>query len=194
MALSDTQLAEIDRLKAWLKIPQDESAADVPLTELITRASGFILQYLGRDVLFAAAVTETRNGNGLNFLLTRSYPVNSVTSVTVDGAVIPQATSATMAGWVFSKYAIQLRGYYFNRGIQNVVLVMNAGVSAASAAAGILEQACMELCAQKWARRNREDMTVKAITGQTYITFSHGDMPAEVKTALQQLRNTAPGD
>jgi hypothetical protein len=102
------------------------SADDELLEQLIASSSAWVVSRLGQEVL-ARTVVEPRDGDGTTRLLLRQFPVNSVTSVTVDGATIPKRTTTDGEGWILSRDGIDLIGYSFTAGLSNVVIVYSAG-------------------------------------------------------------------
>lgn len=98
--------------------------------------------------------TENYDGTGNDRLFLRNWPINSVTSVTMDGYAVPQSTAFNVPGWLidgagkslriiggYSPPGVvtfstldRLRGYSgtgrmpgFNMGIQNITVVYVAG-------------------------------------------------------------------
>ena len=172
-------------------------AALVPvLTALVNSASALIERHCGR-VFEQANYTETRNGNGADAIYLRQGPIISVQSVTVDGVSIPPAPDTISYGYVFSGHKLYLRGYArvapgtpgtmvgsvgcFRRGIQNVVIAYSAGYATIPAD---LNQACVELVADKFAKRKRIDEKSQTTGQQMTASYDLSDISARVKTVL----------
>src|SRR5215471_19421183 len=100
-----TTLADV---KAWLQTGQNPFPAtdDALLTRLITAASGFIQNWLGRQVLSGDWI-EIRDGDGGQRLVFANFPVTAVLSLSIDGLAIPPASPGAhgaggfAAGYVF---------------------------------------------------------------------------------------------
>lgn len=167
-----------------------DNAADPFLSRLISAASNAILRYIGRAALKSQAYTETRDGHGGSRLTCRNYPVTAVTSVSVDGVAVP-ASVAGSAGYTFDQDGINLIGSVFTQGLSNVSLSYTAGYTPGSShELNVLEQACLELCAQKWVRRGHVDQSSVSQNGGSMV-FSQRDMPAEVKSLIQSFKSVA---
>src|SRR5690348_2422953 len=124
MAAGD--LCAVADVQAYLSLP---STQDAPLIQtLITNASAFVSNYANLNFP-ATNYTETRNGHGGAVLPFRQYPVNSVSSLTVAAQAIPAAdpTKPCGFGYFFDEQFLYLRDGVFPRGVQNVVIVYNAG-------------------------------------------------------------------
>ena len=176
-------------------------AALVPiLTTLVANASAFIERYCGRTFELGT-YTETRNGNGATAMYMRQGPLVSVQGVTVDGVAIPAAPDAISYGFVFDEHKVYVRGYArvspsapgtmigsvgsFRRGIQNVVIAYTAGYASIPLD---LNQACVELVADKYAKRKRIDEKSQTTGAQMTAAYDLSDISARVKTAINAYR------
>ncbi len=176
-------------------------AALVPiLTTLVANASAFIERYCGR-IFELGTYTETRNGNGSEVMFLRQGPIVSVQSVMVDGVAIPAAPDAISYGYVFDERQVYLRGYArvspsapgtmigsvgsFRRGIQNVVIAYTAGYATIPLD---LNQACVELVADKYAKRKRIDEKSQTTGQQMTASYDMSDISARVKTVINAYR------
>ena len=128
MSTDPSDLTTVADLAAWLGLSSPSEDTQAQLQRLVTAASNWIQQVINRTVR-SLAYTETRDGHGGDRMILANGPVSSVSSVTVDGAAIPKATSTT-AGYVATDSFVGLRGYRFTRGIQNVEIVYTAGFAA----------------------------------------------------------------
>lgn len=174
-----SQLCQLADVQTYLG---DSAAASSPvLALLITNASAFIEQYCNRTFALTS-YTETRNGNGGNKLFLLNGPVVSVSSVTVDGNVVPPSPNPLASGWVNDDSMVYIRGGWFACGIQNVTVQYSAGFATTPAD---VAQACIELVAEKFAKRNRIDKASETLGTQQTQAYIQADMPARVKTALQ---------
>lgn len=168
------------------------SQYDALLTRLITAASAFIESWLSRTIA-VTAYTQTFNGNGGNVLFFPHRPVTAITSVQVNTTTIALASDAVSAGYAFDDTSLYLRGYTFDRGLQNVAVSYSAGLSsnAPTDVPSDLQQACIELVALKYRRLENEGVASKAMAGET-TTYVVSDMPKPVQTLLMQYRNVVP--
>jgi uncharacterized phiE125 gp8 family phage protein len=171
-------LCALADVKAFLGITG--SATDAVLQSLVTNASALIESYCSR-VFARATYTETRNGNGGSRLFLANSPVSAVSAVAIDGQTIPAASGPLTTGYAFDAGVIYLRGYCFNRGVQNVTVSYTAGFATVPAD---VAQACIELVAAKFAKRDRIDKQSETLGTQQTISYSMADMPAQVKAAL----------
>ena len=177
-----------------------DSALVPILTTLVANASAFIERYCGRT-FEQGTYTETRNGNGAEAIYLRQGPIVSVQSVSVDGIAIPAAPDAISYGYVFDDRRVYLRGYArvspstpgtligsvgsFRRGIQNVVIAYTAGYAVIPPD---LNQACVELVADKYAKRKRIDEKSQTTGQQMTAAYDLSDISARVKTAINAYR------
>jgi len=129
-------LTTLTSVKSWVKV--DTSTDDTLLNSLIRQISAACLNYLQRPTIVKTTYTEQRNGSGNSSLTLRNWPVTSIASVTVDGVAIQAATSSGKTGYTLSTWdgnsagapqQITLNGYAFSRGLNNVVVVYDAGYS-----------------------------------------------------------------
>lgn len=192
--MAATDLTTLQSLKAWLGITN--AADDANLTRLITAASQFFTAKCGRS-LQEASYSETRNGyhvptfDGGRQMVLNNWPIQSVQSLTIDGLAIPQQGSPPgelgPAGYTFDNDTIYLVGYAFNRGFQNVTIAYTAGYAQGSIELLNIEQAVIELCAQKYRRKSHVDENSQMLQGMT-VAFSQRDIPPEVQTVIEMYR------
>jgi hypothetical protein len=175
------------------------------LQVMITSISRHIATRTGRATLNAAqTVTDTLDGSGGDKQFLREFPVQSVTSVSVFGSVVPPSTDGIMPGWVADAYSVMLLpgtsiggpiSYSawlmplgrFPKGRQNVKVVYSAGYTvgggptpfppqdpAFNGAPSDLGQAVTEFVVQQWKKRDWVDIKSKTITN-TGETISFRD-------------------
>jgi hypothetical protein len=109
-------LATVSAVRQYLGI--DSSEADEELGIYLSAASARFVRETGRT--FAAAPrTESFSGDGGTARILNASPVASVSSVKVDGAVIPPRPAIGSSGWVLDGDRIVLDGYWFTSGIVN---------------------------------------------------------------------------
>ena len=204
MPPSPDDLCLLPDLKAWLNV--QTNAEDALLQNLITRGSAQMLRWMNRDHLISTSYTENRDGNDALFMLTRNFPLISVSSVVVNGVSIPLASDQVSAGFVFDSRKIMLRGgssafcsaglyrsqyqYRFTRGFQNVQLVYQAGYASVPLD---LQQAAIEGLAYIYRRRTHIGEDSNSLNGQMAISFSREMLPASVQMTLEQYTRRALG-
>jgi len=117
---------------------------DTVLTRLLTAASGFIETETKRRLMAQDWDATDSNhipecwydGDGSQTLITRQWPINSISLLTINGETVTAATATDYygsTGYVIRKYRRMI--YYasgFSDGIQNVRLSYNAGYVAGS--------------------------------------------------------------
>jgi hypothetical protein len=177
-------------VKAWLQTGQSAfpTTDDALLTRLVTAASQYIQTWLSRQIA-PSDYLEVRDGTGGRRLQFGCFPVSAVQSLTIDDQVIPTAASSTTDGYSFSTTQLSLRGYRFNRGLQNVVVVYTAGYSTTPSE---IAQARIELVALRYRERTRIGEISKSMGGAETVSYSQKDLSDAIKTLLQQYRLVAP--
>ncbi|KZC23540.1 hypothetical protein RHOFW104T7_13135 [Rhodanobacter thiooxydans] len=176
-------LCALADVKTYLGITDANS--DAVLTALVSNASAMVEGFCNRT--FAqASYTETVNGNGRAQLCLKNTPVTAVSSLAINDVPVLAAVGATGAGYVFDDMSVYVRSSgcscAFSKGVQNVTVTYTAGYVAIPLD---VAQACIELVAQKFAKRNRIDKASETLGTQQTISFSQADMPAQVRTALK---------
>ena len=188
MAFSDlTTLADV---KAWLQTGHNAFPVtdDGLLTRLITAASQYIQSWLNRPIVLADYV-EVRDGTGGEALQFACFPVVEVQSLTIGAQAIPRAASTEAAGYVYSPTQLFVRGYRFNRGVQNVTFSYTAGYPSIPPD---IAQACIELVALRYRERTRIGEVSKSLGGAETVTYAQKDLSDAIKTLLQQYRMVIP--
>lgn len=182
-----TTLADV---KAWLQTGQSTFPItdDALLTRLITAASQYIQTWLNRKIALADYV-ETRDGTGGQTLQFGCFPVAAVLSLAIDEQTIPLSTTTCAAGYSFSATQLAVRGYTFNRGVQNVVVAYTAGYATTPLD---IAQACIELVALRYRERTRIGEVSRSLGGAETVSYSQKDMSDGTRTLLQQYRLVAP--
>lgn len=207
MAFGDlTTLADI---KAWLQAApgQFPSSEDALLTRLITAASQFIIETLGRPILSADYI-EVRDGlTGIwgqadarfPFAVT---PCTAVLSVAVDNITIPPVPTPMPgapgvvislpygfgAGYLFSPTQLIIRGYLVPRRAQCVTIQYAAGYAIVPPE---LAQACIELVALRYRERTRIGEVSKHI-GMETVSYLQKDVTPAIAAVLTRYRMVAP--
>ena len=188
MAFGDlTTLADV---KAWLQTGQSAfpTTDDALLANLVTAASQYIQTWLNRQIALADYL-EVRDGTGGRRMQFACFPAVAVLSLTIDGQIIPRATSSWAAGYSFSQTQLAVRGCEFCRGAQNVIITYTAGYSTTPPE---VAQACIELVALRYRERTRIGEVSRSRGGAETVTYSQKDLSDGIKTLLQQYRLVTP--
>lgn len=176
-------LTTIEKVRRYLFGNDTTFDADEILADLITSSSAWVERQIGRT-FGSGTVTETKNGDGTSRMLLEQNPATAVTSVTVDGVAVPARTVVSGTGWVLSDDGIDLVGYSFTAGIQNVVIVYTAG----EAVPADLEQAVIEHVALKYRDRSHIGLDLKSGGGE-YANFSNAGALAFINDVLDRYRD-----
>jgi hypothetical protein len=178
-------LTTVANVKGWRNPPVATDGDDPKLKRVITALSGTILQDLNRQLL-STAYTETRDGDGSRTLLLEQWPVSAVASVQLDGGrtIIPPSTSADptnagWSGWVIDTPAgtpvigkLTLRGFRFNRGLQNVQIQYTAGYLVAGEAQAVPASGTLQIAVSGLARAFAADAGVAYANGTALVAVA----------------------
>lgn len=178
-------LTTLANVKQWLNI--SGATDDALLTRMVSAASLFIENWLNQPIL-AQDFTVTFDGWGGRRKSLVGYPINSVASVTVNGAAIPAAVGAMASGYIYSQSQILLRNYVFTDGVANCSITYNAGYATTPKD---VEQACIELVGLKYKTRDRIGLSSKSMAGES-ISFFDTDMSDSVRSALRNYVRHTP--
>lgn len=182
MTANAADLTTLADLKVFIK---DGGNNDTLLQTLITAASVAIANYISRDIV-SQSYTDVLDGTNGRVMVLPNSPITAIASVTIDGKTIP-AGSVTTPGFYFTPTKIILNGYYFSKGYGNVVITYTAGFAS-------IPQDIAQFCigtVQYWLNdRQRAGEVSRSMGGQT-ISYSRDDMPAWVKTGLNQYKKVA---
>ncbi len=136
---SPYDLANLADLKTWLDI--GGSNDDPLLSRLITQLSRAMLNVIDRPSVLPRSYLDTYDGGDEGSIVLRQWPVNSISSCSVNGLPIPPAPplvagAAFQVGFVLDgretpppgrMQRLSLRGRRFARGVQNVAVSYSAG-------------------------------------------------------------------
>lgn len=196
-------------VKAWLQTAPGlfPSGDDALLSRLITAASQFIVERLGRPILSADYI-EVRDGPTgpwgqgdarFQFAVT---PCTAVLSVVVDSLTIPPVPTLTSGapgivtslppglrgGYLFSPTQLIIRGYHVPCRAQCVAMTYTAGYPVVPPD---LAQACIELVALRYRERTRIGEVSKHLGSET-VSYLQKDMIPSTLSAIQRYRRVAP--
>lgn len=182
MAAGD--LTSLTNVKNFLPNMGTATSYDTLLGQLITAASAWIKSYLNRDIL-TASYTETLDGTGTAKIMLPQFPVTAVTSITIGGQAVNLST-VVIRGSVLTL----ADGSKFSRGYGNVVVAYTAGYATSPAD---IEQDCIKIVAWWFKERDRLGLASKSLqTGGEVESYQTLDVPADVKTSLNNWRKVVP--
>ena len=196
------------------------SSDDAEIQAAITSFSQWLLEYTGQGTLNSIQqYDETYDGNGNNRMMLRTWPIQSLVSVTVGGAPIPILTTPSNGNWgvyvapsqrwitmrggvggmsnfPYSRYMFawggRQRGPCFSLGIGNVEIVYNAGYPDTPPD---IEYAVRCVVALNYKRKGWQDMQSKGIsnTGGSSSTTRYQDWawPPEYDKVFEQHKRMA---
>jgi hypothetical protein len=133
-------LSNLTNVKTWLS-QTGSTAGDAVLSSLLMRISSQVLSYLERSSLLMRTYTDTVDGQNNQNQFLENWPVLSVSSVSVNGNSISAAAYSTTnnnptSGYFYEDWTgippgspqqVELVGYQFYRGKQNVSITYTAG-------------------------------------------------------------------
>lgn len=170
-------LTTLNDVKSWLGLT--DGSDDVLLVRLITAASHFMQQFMGRDIVSTTYNDEVYHGNGSAMLTVRQFPIISIAGLSVDGVAI-------------SDFSFDSRNVYLKVplaiGMGNVKITYTAGFATVPF---MLQQAAIELVSLRYREKDRIGHSSKQLGGET-VSFIVSDMTASIKTALLDFQNVVP--
>ncbi len=194
-------LTTLVNAKAWLNVPTAVTGDDAMLQRLITGASQFVQTYLNRTIA-TTAYNERYTGSGSNTLALPNYPITAVSSVAIRGVPIAASPDGVQVGYTFDDRFLYLIGNVgfssFPNGADGQFpkwppLGVQVSYTAGFASTPFdVEQAALELIGLKYAGdRTHFGQVSKSINGEV-VSFSVADMPASVRTLLNNYRKVIP--
>jgi hypothetical protein len=187
--VSIVALTDLATVKELLNITA--SGNDTELGHLIDRVSLAGARYCNR-VFGSASYTETYDGSGTNKQWLNNRPVSAVTSVTIDGTLATQRPSGQPLafGWTFDKNQIQLTGWCFPMGQQNVQVSYTAGYAVSEVLTPDLWSAAAEWVAYIYKQMGRIGKASEGLA-QNNTAFIKDNMPETVKAVFDNYKQMA---
>ena len=115
-------------LEALLKyLKKEPDCSDQAELDRLMKAAIALVERETGWALSALSVTESHSGGGGTRLWPHRAPINSITSLTINGVPVLLSTGYAVPGYIIVDHHIQLRGLTFTKGTYNVALTLNAG-------------------------------------------------------------------
>jgi hypothetical protein len=226
MATSPLDLTTIAAVKSWLSqngTASSQTTDDANIQLCITSASVYWLYKLGLQdgdvtadtespLVQPVSYSESYNGNGKNQLFLRKRPIQSVASLQIWNAVIPQCppgpTGINTAGWLISddKKSLYLRnGAYgfantpmpfsgfgrwcFAKGLQNIFVTYSAGFTSTPPD---IELAAIQMVGTNYSRKKWIDQKSQQMAnGAGTITYRDWELQPEVLACMNRYKRFA---
>jgi hypothetical protein len=177
--MTQGDLVSISDVKAYLG-GDLQSNDDAVLARLISAASAFFVTACARPIL-SQSYSEFYDGKGNGRLYLRQTPVTGVTSLSIDGAVVPKALVPGEPGWRLNGNIVLLFGHWFARGLVNVAVSYTAGYAAAPAD---VAEAVMELVGLRYRGRDRLGKVTESIGGMATTSYTQRDVSPFVASVI----------
>nr|WP_282961206.1 phage head-tail connector protein [Burkholderia cenocepacia] len=199
--VATSDLTTLANAKQWVLVNTAVTGDDAMLTRLITAASQFVQTYLNRTIA-STAYNERYTGSGSNTLALPNYPITAVSSVAIRGVPIAASPDGVQVGYTFDDRFLYLIGNVGFSAFPNgsdgqfpkwpprgVQVSYTAGFASTPLD---IEQAVLELIGLKYAGdRTHFGQVSKTVNGEV-VSFSMADMPASVRTLLNNYRKVVP--
>ena len=177
--MTQGDLVSLSDIKAYLG-GDLQSNDDAVLGRLISAASAFFVTACARPIL-EQGYSELYDGKGNGRLYLRQTPVTSVTSLSIDGATVPEAMVPGESGWRLNGNIVLLFGHWFNRGLVNVAVSYTAGYATAPAD---VAEAVMELVGLRYRGRDRLGKVTESIGGMATTSYTQRDVSPFVASVI----------
>jgi hypothetical protein len=174
-------LCTLPELKQFLNIQVNTD--DLLLERLISAASEFFIQEVGVYDFGYRLITETKDGDGKQAMILSYDLPQQVSSVYVDGVLIPPATGSNpnSTGWLYDGARVRLRGdYFFTQGIQNVEINYFAGYLDIPAD---VTQCVIELAALRYRERTRLGVMNTSVGGEN-VSYQTTSLPYTIQRVI----------
>jgi hypothetical protein len=193
MGIGADDLCTVLELTKWL--PNQSANDAVALQDLITNGSFVILnEYMNRPHILASvlgSLTENFDGNDSDRLLPHNFPLIAVSAVSIDNITIPASSttgSGFSVGFLSDARRVLLRGFRFNRGVQNITISYTAGYSSVPID---LKQAAIEAFALTYRQRTHIGEKSNSMGGQVTLSFDMSECPPRSMSVFNQYRRVA---
>lgn len=202
-------LCQLADVKDWLGIPATVTTDDAKLSRLISATSADFLSEIDRYDFLAADYTEVKRGRALvqppprpamsfvagRRLVMRHWPINSVTSLVLDGVTLPKSADGIAGGWYLDRNTdpeninvISLIDYLFTR-LSTATIVYNAGYASVPAD---VTQAIIEWVAARYQLRSAASTSsVRVTEGRSQseqVNYVPWDMPRSTARIVERYK------
>lgn len=165
------------------------SAEEAQMDDLINEASEYIRIETGRTALKSTTLTEYYDGDGSTVLLTRSWPIGSITSLYIDPDRGYASDTLTASAYYMidnTLGAIKLDGETFLPGYQSIKLTYVAGYTSVPTD---VQHACKSIVTfwYKQTMENRIGVSSRAEAGQS-ITY-RDRIPGDAQRIIDRYRD-----
>lgn len=188
MALNANALTTLVFAKTYLKIPALETSQDSIVEFCINAASQEIESDTNRK-LKAQAITEYQHGRNGNIIVLREWPINSITSLSIDQSALftDPATLIDADDYRISDdlNSIVMINRTLPNGFNNIKIIYNAGYASVPSD---IENACLWLTTYYYMMRQNQDIgrTSKG-KGDESVTILQ-QAPGVVKDAINRYK------
>lgn len=199
MSADPIDLTTVQDVKDWLSTSsQLSNANDIIIQRLITAASKFVLNYIGRSSLDPTVYDDRYDTGVQNFLVIRNWPVISISSIQFAGhEVTNQATgNPPTDGYLLEpppvgggQQRLTIIGHTLPRGRSTVRVQYTAGF--ATIPTDISLAAC-ELVGERYKARERIGLNSKNLPNGETVVFQTKDMNEYIRSSLQPYRRISP--
>ncbi len=184
-----TTLVSIDAIRAWMGALDADDTKDALLAQCADAASAELEQLTSR-IFVTRTVTDTLDGQGRPDLWLSRRPIVSVTSVTMDGALVDPGryvVDATLG-------RLRMPAGSWTVGIANLVAVYSAGYGAQGAATLPVDvvRACLDLAKAIYDEKATGAITLASVTmgAAGSVTLKTGKYPPSVERVARTWRET----
>lgn len=173
----DYDIVEVTKVENWIGVTDQTSivktivnfVSDFIEGQLITKdvmESG----YCNRKFIAATYTLAEYTGNNRKILPLRQYPINSITTITIDGTTIFPSSTSTLADLGFYIMTTHTGSVFYDNFWtidvpNNINITYNAGFSQIPYD---LEMAALFMAAQMWERKGKEILKSEKIGDYTY--------------------------
>ena len=191
MTLNSNALITLEQAKIFVKVPTAETTHDILLEDFINEASQLIESYCNRKFALQE-YTEVHSGNGLSQIMTKAFPVVSITSLYDDITraftdVIDVVNYTLIRDESGHGYGIERFDNRFSRGQRNVKIIFQGGYSDIPSD---LQLACKVTLAFYYFKQQEQEWTTNTkAKGDENITMIEG-LPKSVTEILHKYKRT----
>jgi hypothetical protein len=159
------------------------------LTDMIVQASAIIGNFLNRNLL-SQTYTEKYSGVGMSSMMLRNWPITAVASLSIDTVAVPPSSDGVYnSGFAFDANMLNLIGYQFTRGKNNVAVTYTAGYASLPED---VEQGCIDMVMANYKRLDREGLKSQALPQGGSVSYDTMLFPDYIKANLSNYKRQFP--